>query len=308
MTPGLDTRSDNREHRGLLSGEQRRRKRGNGGRAELRDQPTVHHGRQDAGSGIEQHDRRRMGGEPEVGVARKHADELCAERGRLEQLRGHHGEEPAAAVYRDDRAHGLDDLAGREARERSLHRLDHVVDGDQARDLGLTDEPRTHGRGACVVGGNLVVRFVAVVGFEQVGAARHAGLADCDLRRGDEHAFLRSTPTEGAPQAARRVGSCQPVRHRSVSLSRPALVSSRVRRTEVAEQPPRPLILSGGRRAGCRRHPSRAARGRARSRRLVAEHRHRRDCLVREERVADMSKTLTRTPSKGPATRSSCAC
>ena len=52
----------------------------------------------------------------------------------------------------------------------------------------------------------------------------------------------------------------------------------------------------------------RAARGRARSRRLVAEHRHRRDSLVREERVAGMSKTLTCTPSKGPATRSSCAC
>src|SRR5205814_1459743 len=68
----------------------------------------------------------------------------------LLRRRGHHAEVALPRLEREYAAHGLDHLAGREGRERPLHRRDELLEGEHAGDVRLGETSgHAHTRSVC---------------------------------------------------------------------------------------------------------------------------------------------------------------
>src|SRR5215217_1472347 len=127
MAARLHPRADYRQHRRVRPGEILCGDRRYRGGAYFGDQTSVHADERLSGLGLEEEDRRVVGGD--ILALRIEGDKLDAE-GRA-GVSGHEAEEALVLGDGDHHAHRLHHLAARKVGESALHRGDHVLNAHQ---------------------------------------------------------------------------------------------------------------------------------------------------------------------------------
>ena len=140
MVFGLFAGADQRQARGVGSGQRPRRHGRGGGGADRGQQPRIHHRHGAARLGLEQHHGAAMAGQAFLRVFGKEAHQLHAVALRLAQGAGHDAHHVRAA-HRHHMAQGQFRRPARDAAHRGVDDLDRLVHRQQRGDIGVGEDP-----------------------------------------------------------------------------------------------------------------------------------------------------------------------